>query len=75
MPKQRRSRRRNIRDKHKKATSPKRLRWLSSKLSASVRYVLVEVVICIILSVVQPYITDSYWGTSPTAIKVQYYSI
>jgi len=60
---------------NEKTTLQKLIRWFLEKLHMTLREVFVGTFITILVAVVQPYLTDSSWGCSPEAIKVQYYQL
>ncbi len=61
--------------RNKKTTFQKLTRWFLEKIRMAFREVCMGILISILVTAVQPYLTDGSWGTSPEAIKVQYYQL
>lgn len=60
---------------NEKTTLSGSIRWFLRALHSIFSQVFVGTLISIIVAVVQPYISDYQWGSSPEVIKVKYYKI
>lgn len=61
--------------RNKKTTFQKLTRWFLEKIHMTFREVCMGILISILVTAVQPYLTDSFWAGTPRAIKVQYYQL